>query len=253
MLSKAKSMLRMPLRAIGYDIIRSNDPVPYFHSDLYLRHNERRLEHLASLRIPVADMTVLEVGGGIGDQSHYYLDRGCQITITEVRTDNLKRLKHRYPQHNVLYLNMERPVAIAGSPFDLVHCYGLLYHLSNPEPALEFLSSNCTGMLFLETCVSFGDTKEINRVHEDRMTPSQAYSGIGCRPTRPWIWEKLKELFEFAYVPKTQPNNAEFPLDWTNPEKHRANLSRAVFIASRHEIDNDQLCASLILHHTRHE
>ena len=205
------------------------------------------------MRIPVAGMTVLEVSAGIGDQSDYFLSRGCKLTITDVRKDNLEFLKHKYPQQNVLCLDMENPVAIDGSPFDLVHCHGLLYHLSNPEPALEFLSSNCTAMLFLETCVSFGDSEEINPVHEDRMTLSQSYSGIGCRPTRPWIWERLKELFEFVYVPRTQPNLPEFPLDWTKPEEHRARFSRAVFIASRHEIDNDQLSPSLIFHHTRHE
>ena len=46
----------------------------FFHPQ-YVRHNARRLEHLASLRIPVVRMTVLEVGAGIGDHSHYYMDR----------------------------------------------------------------------------------------------------------------------------------------------------------------------------------
>ena len=100
----------------------------------YLRHNTRRLEHLASLRIPVAGMTVLEVGAGIGDYSHYYMDRNCQMTITEVKPINLHILKDRYPNHDVRQLNMEQPVPISNSAFDVVHCYGLLYHLSDPPP-----------------------------------------------------------------------------------------------------------------------
>ena len=50
-------------------------PAYEFHSHHYMRHNARRLEHLASLQIPVDGRTVLEVGAGIGDLSHFYLDR----------------------------------------------------------------------------------------------------------------------------------------------------------------------------------
>jgi hypothetical protein len=187
-------------------------------------------------------MTVLEVGAGIGDHSHYYVDRGCRITITEARPENLQYLKRRYPGHDVQYLDMERPFLLKNSPFDIVHCYGLLYHLNNPEQALEFL----------KTCVSFGDAKEIILVTESQSDLTQAYSGTGCRQTRPWLFEKLKGLFEYVYLPKTQPNHEEFPLDWTAPEKHRVSLSRAIFIASREKIDNEILTPSLIYHQTRH-
>ncbi len=226
--------------------------VAAFHSPHYLRHNARRLEHLANMGIPVFDMTVLEVGAGIGDHSHYYMDRNCRITITEARPVNLIILRSRYPDHDIQYLDMEHPTPINNSAFDVVHCYGLLYHLNDPEKALEFLSENCKKMLFLETCVSFGEKKEINPIIEDQRDPSQASRGKGCRPTRRFVFEKLKELFEYVYVPKTQPNHEEFPLDWTTPEKHHHDLSRAIFIASREKINNDVLSSTLIHQHTRH-
>lgn len=83
-------------------------------------------------------MTVLEVGAGIGDHSHFYIDRNCQITITEARKENLGLLKKRYPHQNVQFLDMENPFDLAEAPYDVVHCYGLLYHLSNPSAALAF-------------------------------------------------------------------------------------------------------------------
>jgi hypothetical protein len=45
-----------------------------FHSPDYIRHNARRLEHLASLRLPIHDATVLEIGAGIGDHTTFYLE-----------------------------------------------------------------------------------------------------------------------------------------------------------------------------------
>lgn len=233
-------------------LMQAADPAYSFHSNHYLRHNARRLEHLASLRIPVAGMRVLEVGAGIGDHSGYYLDRGCEMTITEARQENLSYIRRRYPGQSVEWLNLEQPVPISGAPFDVVHCYGLLYHLNNPEPALDYMSHHCRHLLFLETCVSFGNEKAINRVQEKQGDFTQAVSGQGCRPTRPWLFEILKSMFDYVYVPTTQPNHDEFPLDWTAPEKHTASFSRAVFIASRQPLQNEWLSATLLDHQQRH-
>jgi hypothetical protein len=222
----------------------------FFHSTHYLRHNARRLEHLASLGIPVNGLNVLEVGAGIGDHSHYYIDRGNTITITEARQDNLDYLCQRYPQAeypqvDIAFLDMENPTPIKNSPYELIHCYGLLYHLKNPEQAIEFLAKNCTNLLFLETCVSFGQEQSINETPEFQTDPTQAFSGIGCRPTRPWVFQKLKQNFEYVYIPKTQPNHEEFPIDWSHPDAH-GGLSRAIFIAARKELKNDLLVSELI-------
>lgn len=238
------------------NVVTSSDianTVARFHSPHYLRHNARRLEHLASLGIPIAGMTVLETGAGIGDHSHYYMDRKCRITITEARSVNLHILKQRYPGYDVQFLDMEHPLPIDNSPFDVIHCYGLLYHLSNPEEALEFLSKQCSRMLFLETCVSFGEDKQINLVAENAKSPTQSFSATGCRPTRRMLFERLKELFEHVYIPRTQPNHEEFPVNWAAPEEHHHNLSRAIFIATRAKIDNKILSSTLLDRQQRHD
>ena len=220
-------------------------PKDFFHADYYLRHNARRLEHLASLRIPVAGMKVLEVGAGIGDHSGYYLDRGCKMTITEARKENLEILRQRYPEETILLLDMEHPSAVPGAPFDVVHCYGLLYHLNNPTQGLGFLSAHCRSLLILETCVSFGSGLHENRIGEELRDFTQAISGAGCRPTRPWVFAELKRHFPFVYCSRTQPNHDEFPTDWNTPEKHKFALQRSVFVASRAPLDNQELVSHL--------
>jgi len=252
-IGKTKKIVRSLVKKCGYEIVRFNTPVNHFHSNRYLQLNSRRLEHLASLRISVVKMSVLELGAGIGDHSHYYIDRGCKITITEARFKNLQYLRNRYPGFNVQFLDMERPTYIDGSPFDVVHCYGILHHLGNPEQALEFIRRNTERILFLETRVSFGESEERNIVREPQSDPTQAYSGNGCRPTRPWLFNQLQELFEYVYLPKTQPNHEEFPIDWNISEKHQADSQSAIFIASRDRIENELLTQSLINKQTRHE
>ena len=253
MLRKVQGGAEYILRQMGGRAARKGDSNRAFHSDEYLRHNARRLEHLASLRIPVSGMSVLEVGAGIGDHSHYYIDRGCSITITDARDENISILKNRYPLSKVEFLDMEFPPEVEGAPFDVVHCYGLLYHLSNPSRALEFLSHSTSGIMLLETCVSFGEEERVYLTRESQSEPTQAYSGIGCRPTRSWLFRELRGLFEHVYVPVTQPCHEEFPIDWTNQAKHTAGLQRAVFVASRERIENELLEPSLVPRQRRHE
>ena len=128
--------------------------------------------------------------------------------------------------------------------------YGLLYHVSDPEVALSAMAQQCKGMLLLETCVSFGSHEAVNLVVEERTELTQSFEGPGCRPTRPWIYSRLKSLFPFVYVPTTQPAHEEFPLDWTSPPPDVSRLTRSVFIASRQPITNELLLDYLPNHQT---
>lgn len=231
---------------------RFDSPLAEFHSDNYLRHNARRLEHLSSLNIMVHGQDVLEVGAGVGDHSTYYIDRGCNIHITDARPENIKILNKRFPKHSIGLLDMENLSALPQESYDIVHCYGLLYHLGNPKEALTYLSNYTRRYLFLETCVSFGDGLEINLVEEPKENPSQAFSGTGCRPTRPWLHQTLNQLFEYVYIPETQPNHAEFPTNWAQSGEEHVGNARAVFIASREKLELDTLTTELLMQQTHH-
>jgi SAM-dependent methyltransferase len=221
-----------------------------FHSWHYLRHTARRLEHLASLCLPLKNRSVLELGAGIGDHSNFFLDRGCKVTITEPRAENLTYMKARFPEGDVRHLDLEMDDPLGDACYDVIYAYGVLYHVSNPAATLAFFDRHCAELLLLETCVSFGQEEEINPTPEEKMSFTQSSIGQGCRPTRPWLFTRLKKNFEYVYLPLTQPNHEEFPLDWTAPEQH-IGLSRSIFIASRYPIENDNLTTQLVLHQER--
>ncbi|MFB8788611.1 MAG: FkbM family methyltransferase [Potamolinea sp.] len=226
-------------------------PIDVFHSTHYQRHNQRRQEHLASLDLDLANATVLEVGAGIGDHTSFFLDRGCQVVSTEARQDNLQILRYRYPNLQVRHLDLDNPDPNFNEVFDIVYCYGLLYHLQKPVEAIEFMSRCCQKMLLLETCVSFGEEELINPCLEMAESPSQAISGQGCRPTRKWVYKQLKQHFDFVYMPITQPNHEEFPLDWSLSPSTKI-LTRSVYIASRQPLDNPILIEDIPVKQKRH-
>lgn len=231
---------------------RHPTPVEAFHSDNYLRHTARRLEHLASLGLPVAGKKVLDVSSGIGDHARYYMDRGCRVTMTEVRDENLDVLRARFPGEDIQHLDMENPGILQGAPFEVVHCYGLLYHLGKPDVALDYLAGICGGMLLLETCVSPGTDENIHPVTEDPGNPTWAFSGGACRPSRPWIFNRLKAEFPFVYMPLTQPNHPQFILEWATAEVNDKVLTRSVFVASRHELKHPLLLPEIPMVQQKH-
>jgi hypothetical protein len=210
-------------------------PATEFHNPHYLRHNQRRQEHLASLGLPLAGATVLEVGAGIGDHTSFFLDRGCRVISTEGRPENLGLLEQRLPDVDVRLIDLDEPDPAFSEVAEVVYCYGTLYHLSRPAEALQWIAAHCSGLLLLETCVSVGRAELVNLVTEEARNPSQSVSGRGCRPTRSWVLARLRDHFPHAYVTATQPWHDEFPIDWrsTRPDT----LTRSVFVASRSELD----------------
>lgn len=231
---------------------RDQRPEDFFQFPYYGRLNQRRLEHLASLGLALENRSVLEVGAGVGDLTHFWLDRGCTVRATDARPENLHVLQQAYPQHGALttgVLDLENPPP-ASDRFDVVFCYGLLYHLSDPVPALDHMARACAGLLVLETCVSMGSDEALNPVAEDAALASQAVSGRGCRPTRPWVFGRLRERFPHVYTTVTQPAHEEFPLRWAAAPLNQR-LTRAIFVASRTALDSRALLAHLPSNHTR--
>lgn len=227
-------------------------PLDFFAHEAYQRHNRRRQEHLSGLMLPLAGKTVLEIGAGVGDHTSFFIDRGCDVTVTDVREENLSYVRARYPSVNVRLLDIESDPPSDLAPHDVVYAYGLLYHVSDPGAALTRIASVTKDLLLLETCVSFGDFEAINMVAEDSDDPTQAAHGRGCRPTRPWMFNCLKNLFQHVYLPLTQPWHPEFPTDWSStPPQNSTGLYRSVFIASRHPLDSQLLAEELLNQQTR--
>lgn len=220
------------------------DPVQSFHSFEYQRHNARRQEHLASLGLPLHGRSVLETGAGIGDHTTFFLDRGCRVVTTEARQENLAVLRRRYPSLSVRYLDLDDPDPSLTEAFEVVYCYGLLYHLQHPEEALAYLAERCTDLLLLETCVSFEEGESIRHGSEAPENPHFSVSGHSSYPTREWVVKRLRMWFPFVYLPLTQPNHEQFPKDWTKSSPPGP-LTRAVFIASRQPLSYPLLTESV--------
>lgn len=231
-----------------------------FRSTHYMKHNEVRLRHLASLGLDLDGRSVLEVGAGVGDHTLFFLDRGCNVLSIEPRQENCElfaatirayesKAGPRAGKSRLMCCDIESIDSKITETFDIVYAYGLLYHVADPEAALEAMARRCGDLLLLETCVSYGSNEAINPTPEPQSTATQSFQGLGCRPTRPWVFNRLKALFPYVYATRTQPPHDEFPLSWRR-ERRRGSLHRAVFVASRRPIANRLLLDYLPMRHS---
>lgn len=220
-----------------------------FQDEAYQIINKARFDHLASLDLPLQGKTFLEVGAGVGDQTAFLLKqfRPKRIHATDGRHENCDAMRKRFKgDSRVTVENIDVENGPTGDTFDVVHCYGLLYHLGNPHVALKWMADRTHGMLLLETCVSGDHDMGINLDREANNDPRSSIHGLSCRPSREWIWAILSQWFKFIYIPRAQPNHSEFITDWRNPDWKTRTL-RAVFVASRQEIQNQRLSTELLL------
>jgi hypothetical protein len=141
-------------------------------------------------------------------------------------------------------LNEPGPLRELGS-FDVVHCYGILYHLEKPRALLEYMGEACTGVAIVETCVSVARTSSVESVDEIRADYTQSSTGRASRPTRQWVFEELGRYFPFVYHTKTQPAHPEFPTDWNNLQDTPP-LIRSVFVASKTPLELPALSSELL-------
>lgn len=202
--------------------------------------NEARLGHLATLGLPLRNKTVLEVGGGIGLHTCFFESLGCDVLFTDARPDNLQEARRRYPHRRTTQLDLDHEGDLSRlGRFDIIYCYGTLYHLRNPSGALEALAAICDGAILLETCVTPGDECLLHPEPEPASVGNQAFSGVGCRPTRAWVMRELRSHMGFAYQTTTQPEHHDFEPNWLKPTPRK--LYRAVFVGSKTPLDSSRL------------
>ena len=213
-----------------------------------LEINRARIDHLLSLGLPLANKSVLEVGAGVGYLTEPFEKMGCRVVSTDARAENCLENLRRHPRRTVEVLDLN----ISGSHkslgrFDIVFCYGTLYHLSNPDRCLADLADQCQEIFLLETCVAPRDNGRINPISENHKALDQSYDGTGCRPGRDWIMSELGKHFPYVYHTVTQPDHPDYPIEWpARLDPPRVFLTRSVFVASRRPLTSDALSRVLI-------
>ncbi len=204
--------------------------------------NRARLDHLAGLALPIERKRVLEVGAGVGRLTGFFLDRGCEVVATEARPDNVAELARHRPSVTTRLADVEESLAECGR-FDVVFCYGLLYHLENPIRALRNMAAVCDDLLLVESVVCDSQAPVL-RLEDETLSVNQALAGVAHRPSPSYVALAANRVgFEHVYIATDPPEHPDFRFEWRNnlDTARDGALLRAVFVASRRPLNTSGL------------
>ena len=221
----------------------SNRDATVFDNSKTVDLTTARMDHLESLGLPLEGTKVLDVGAGVGHLSQYFVKRGCDVTATDGRQSNIDRMRELYPTLKSAVCDVQtEPLSRLGM-FDVVFCYGLLYHLESPVAAIRNMASVCGEILLLETQVC-DHVLPVLRMGQEDTSADQALTGMGGRPSPSYVTMILRNVgFEHVYAPKAPPAHPDFRFRWfstgTTGKNHHS--IRCVFVASRKKLPEERL------------
>jgi SAM-dependent methyltransferase len=215
-----------------------------FDEDFYRDITAARLAHFKSLGLSVSGKSVIDIGCGVGHLSDVLEEMGADVTCVDGRAENIARIHELHPKRKTSVVDVETDKLLELGKFDVVFCYGLLYHLADPLGFIRRAGAICRNWLILETCIMDSESLVVQLVSEDDANHSQALHAMGCRPSSAYVAFGLKTAgLEHVYVTNSLPSHAQFRYRLENDCSYvkNGNLMRNIFVASRSSIDSPML------------
>ena len=159
--------------------------------------------------------TLLDVGSAQGEMGNNFLSLGATVTCADARSEYLDVVKANYPSITTLQLDADNDT-ITGE-YDIVHCGGLLYHITAIENLLQNFSNVCK-VLIMESEVA--DTDDVTyKVERDEAGFDQAFNFRGCRPSAAYVENLLTTNgFQFRRLDDPVFNSDFHNYSWTVTE-----------------------------------
>ena len=185
-----------------------------FDTSHYLKLIESRgetIRDMVSLLKPVLKLsTALDAGCGIGFFSEILRERGLQVRAFDGRQSNVNEARRRFPQIAFELGNIEAGAIRDLGQFDLVLCFGLLYHLESPLPAIRNLRS-LTGKGLLIESMCFPDQEPWMLLREEPSTDDQSLTDIAFYATEGCLAKMLYRAgFHNVYRITRLPDHDDF-------------------------------------------
>lgn len=215
-----------------------------FDHRFYKDITDARSQHFKSMSLPLSGKSVIDVGCGIGHFSEMLAEQCGDVFCIDGRAENIKNLRELYPSRKCAVVDVETPDILMHGTFDVVFCYGLLYHIMDPMGFIKNVSKICHEIMVLETCIMDSKEPMVQLVSEDPENETQALHSTGCRPSTSYVNACLKlSGFEFIYHPVSLPMHPQFDYKLKNDYSYikQGHLIRNIFIASRNEIVSPML------------
>jgi SAM-dependent methyltransferase len=190
---------------------------------------------LAELRPALNLRTAIDIGCGLGYFSRFLQSLGLEVTAVDGRAQNVEEAQRRSPSIRVLHYNAEDPGLRTLGTYDLVFCFGLLYHLENPLLAIRNLQAMTKKLLLVESVV-FPGSEPIMALVDEEIHDDQGLNHIAFYPTEACLVKMLyRASFSSVLRPVRDPEHSHYH------SHSRARRVRTILAAAHESIDSKQL------------
>jgi SAM-dependent methyltransferase len=154
--------------------------------------------------------TALDVGCGVGYFSAFLRDLGFQVVGVDGRAENVAEAQRRHPDIPFHVANVEDFSVTQLGRFDLVLCFGLLYHLENTFAAIRNLYALTAKVLLIESMVIPAQCP-ILKLHDEGQSEDQGLRFVAFYPSESAIVKMCyRSGFPFVYRFLKLPDHEDF-------------------------------------------
>lgn len=196
------------------------------------KFDTERVKFVDYLNLDMNNKHVLEMSAGaLGTLTKYLAGKNTHLTITDGREENiqfnLKRNNLKNIDYQIVDYDTENTI---DKPYDIIFCFGLLYHLNNIENIIKNIGNNCKEFVLISTCVKRNNNVSSN-YNDDKYNYTQALNGVGISFSRETLKNELQKYFKYVCVPYYLPNDPNhYPLNW--PVEKGKLFKRQIFLAT---------------------
>ena len=202
-----------------------------FDSEHQLRRTRACQDFLRQFLSDIADeqasTTVLDVACGVGWLAETLSEAGLDVTAIDARAENVDEAKRRLPHVRFHVHDVETDDWGQLGRFQIVVCFGLLYHLENPLHVVRRLFDVTESVLLLEAQIAPGDAPSAVLMNEP-MGEDKALNGVAFVPTENCLVKMCYQAgFGQVYKLTKAPRNRYFRSTW------RRRRQRTILVAAK--------------------
>jgi FkbM family methyltransferase len=179
--------------------------------------------------------TALDAGCGLGFFAEILRSAGLAVTAFDGRLSNVEEARRRYPDVAFLVGDVQDHHILDLGSFDLVLCFGLLYHLENPFAAIRNLRRLTQKGILLES-MCLPTEQPVLQLLEEPSLEDQSLTDIAMYPSEGSLVKMLyRSGFSHVYKVAPMPDHEQF---FETPAQARR---RTVLFASFESVNSPHL------------
>lgn len=179
--------------------------------------------------------TVLDLGCGLGHYANLLRDLGLEVLAVDGRKENVEEARRRYPGLEFQLADAQDPGLPRLGSFDLVFCFGLIYHLENPFATIRSIGAMTPKLTFVEGMV-YPSPEPVIVLMDEKSLGDQGLNYVAFYPSETCLVKMLRRAgFSGCYLPEPMPDHPEYQVGGNGFRM------RSVFVGSKTPIASPAL------------